>query len=224
MCAKSTSQIGGQYIRRFREQNISRKQTMVDTIRAAALRWSYARFDCLYSLRDRVQQGWIAVLQNAETISCAHSPLAMAYTIVDRTLNRLYSEEFSAGRPRQQQFANNGEEEIRTIEFGATGSSFERPPSPNAISQMYSDVRKLDFDTEFQRLLKKLPTAMSRLDPIEGEVIRLYYGFANELLTIRQVARIIERPLSTTYEIKEAAIRKLRVALGILRRRRRRRK
>ena len=221
--AKSTPQVGGRYLRRRRDQHISRGQTIEDAIRAAALKWSYAPFDRLYSLRDRIQHGWIAVLQNAERISFAHNPPAMAYTIVVRVLNRLYRDAFLDGRPRQQQFGANNEE-LRIIEFAATDSPFERSPSPNAVPQMYSNARQIEFDERFHRLLRKLPAAMAGLDKVERDVIRLYFGFDDQPLTVRQVAHIIERAPSTTQVYLHGAVQKLRVSLGIDGRGRRRRK
>src|SRR5215467_2300297 len=49
------------------------RQTIADTICAAALKWNCVPFDRFYPLRDRIHHGWIAVPQNSDTISCAQS-------------------------------------------------------------------------------------------------------------------------------------------------------
>lgn len=195
--AKSTGGAGALHL--AREKQSTHPSQYDELFRIAGLAASKVNnYDMPYE--DRKQEALWVIWFNLDRIRAADRPAALAYTVAWRHLANLYK---------------------RHKKFGQWPVSNLKLPNDRSITENLSAlVSKRDMAGEFWRseraetMIGDLHDALAQLEDRERVIVRGFYGFDGDKLSISQIARLLS-PISEDWvkELKGRAIEKLRTIL-----------
>lgn len=211
--ALHNTELGGpdpEYLRGAIQQAITPRQ-VISAVRVAVRRWLAKMQPRGYDAWELACIGFDAAIQNFKRIVADRNPPAMCYRVADRCFRKIYREEFGEELAYDATDAEGQPIPIEEV-FGASGTTFAQPASPDIWSQWLGEQIEQAW---FSDLLERLPGAMAQLRDVEHEIVKLYFGFDSAEMTGQEIAEAKRLPTRTVYFHLENGIAKLRRALEL---------
>lgn len=198
-----------------------KKKSIFLAVPLAAYKWGRdPAFTSRYDFAERCRICYGALLLNNEGLTKATNKYGWAYSLAWRTLQKLYREEFPGREFQFDEVENENGERVSDIpdiggSFQESDGTFKQSASPDAWSQMRSQEIEEFLQSEFDRCLRELPAAMASLDPVDRQILKMYYGIETLKLPMTRIADIVEKPYRTCYWHLKEGEQKLRQLLNI---------